>query len=146
VSSLFGTVSADGHAAPPSRFPPGSIDEEQSANMPLTGLHVREVRRAHELGQGLAYRKKQRLWRPPATRSQQLEGRLPFAIRRNDPQEGLIAFEQANQGLQLSKMRRLKGLSPVLVDETSEPLAQLASLIRDIVQLAGEDLLSKRIQ
>ena len=43
MSGLFGAIAAYRHAAPPSPLPAGTVDEDQSADVPLARPDVGEV-------------------------------------------------------------------------------------------------------
>ena len=56
VRGLFSAITADCHAAPFSRPPPGMVGEHQRATMSLACFHIREILLAHELRQRFADR------------------------------------------------------------------------------------------
>jgi hypothetical protein len=65
VCSLFGAISANGHAAPASRAPSGFIKKEKRTGMTLARFYVREILRAHQLGHRLGDWNQQNLRRTP---------------------------------------------------------------------------------
>ena len=76
------------------------VREKQRTSRPLASLHVREILGADELRERLADGKEERLRRAPSPHHLELERRV-FTLLQNDPPEGLVAFHQAVQRLQL---------------------------------------------
>jgi hypothetical protein len=54
VRGPFGAIAADGHAAPSSCSPSGTVGEHQGAAMSLTRFHIGEIFFTHELCQRFA--------------------------------------------------------------------------------------------
>ena len=72
---------------------PRMVGEKEGAGRPLTGLHLRKVLRADEIGQRLGDGEQQRVEVAPATPGLALEA--PWARRRkDDAAKGFVALEQ----------------------------------------------------
>src|SRR5215813_8618908 len=134
VRSLLGAIAADLHAAPPSPPPSRMVGEHQRAAMSLTGFDVGEVFFTHKLRQRLADRQQQRVRRSPAPHHLQLEAIAAVMAISRYPAERLVTRQEPVQRLEFVQRLRRERPAHMLMNEGSEPLAQISSLIRDFVQ------------
>src|SRR5215470_9468668 len=134
VRSLLGAIAADRHAAPSSRPPPRAVGKHQRAAMSLARFDVGEVFFTHKLRQRLTDRQQQRLRRSPAPHHLQLEAIAAVMAILRYPAERLVTLQEPVQRPEFVQRLRRERPAHMLMNEASEPLAQISSLIRNFVQ------------
>src|SRR5580692_4597980 len=123
VSSLFGAIAADRHAAPPSRPSSRMVGEDQRAAMSLAGFDVGKVFFAHKPRQRFADRQQQGFGRSPAPHRSQFKTIVITLAMTRYLAEGLVTFEKLVQRPQFPERLGRERPAHMFADKTSEPLA-----------------------
>jgi hypothetical protein len=146
MRGLFGAVATNRHAAPSSRSSPRAVREDQRAVMSLARLRVGEIFFAHELRQRFADRQQQGFRGSPAPYHSQFQAIATAMVTSRYLAERFVTLQEPIQGTQFVERLGPERPARMLSNEASEPLAQRASLICNLVQFTWHRSRLQRIQ